>query len=104
MFGKKEYVPPANLPGRNDPCHCKSGKKYKKCCEAKDEAARHVALEKQWSEAEKTAAKKAQEEKEKAAHNPNAPPKPTQQPRMSEHRHNTRAIPKFNMPRRIGGG
>lgn len=24
-------------PGRNDPCHCGSGKKYKKCCLAKDE-------------------------------------------------------------------
>ncbi len=23
--------------GRNDPCHCGSGKKYKKCCKAKDE-------------------------------------------------------------------
>jgi SEC-C motif-containing protein len=22
--------------GRNDPCHCGSGKKYKKCCETKD--------------------------------------------------------------------
>jgi len=26
--------------GRNDPCHCGSGKKYKKCCLEKDEAAR----------------------------------------------------------------
>lgn len=26
--------------GRNDPCPCGSGQKYKKCCEAKDEAAR----------------------------------------------------------------
>ena len=24
--------------GRNDPCHCGSGKKYKKCCMAKDES------------------------------------------------------------------
>jgi hypothetical protein len=24
--------------GRNDPCHCGSGNKYKKCCAAKDEA------------------------------------------------------------------
>ena len=24
-------------PGRNDPCHCGSGKKYKRCCLAKDE-------------------------------------------------------------------
>jgi hypothetical protein len=31
-------MPPAS-PGRNDPCPCGSGKKYKKCCLAKDEAA-----------------------------------------------------------------
>jgi tetratricopeptide (TPR) repeat protein len=27
--------------GRNDPCHCGSGKKYKKCCLSKDAAAAH---------------------------------------------------------------
>jgi hypothetical protein len=27
--------------GRNDPCHCGSGKKYKKCCLAKDEEEAH---------------------------------------------------------------
>ena len=26
-------------PGRNDPCHCGSGKKYKRCCLATDEQA-----------------------------------------------------------------
>jgi hypothetical protein len=26
--------------GRNDPCPCGSGKKYKKCCLAKEEEAR----------------------------------------------------------------
>mgnify|MGYP002725586531 CR=1 FL=1 len=25
--------------GRNDPCHCGSGKKYKQCCLSSDEAA-----------------------------------------------------------------
>lgn len=28
--------------GRNDPCHCGSGKKYKKCCLGKSEEARHA--------------------------------------------------------------
>src|SRR5262249_38339551 len=28
----------AARPGRNDPCHCGSGKKYKHCCLQKDEA------------------------------------------------------------------
>lgn len=26
--------------GRNDPCHCGSGKKYKKCCQGSDQAQR----------------------------------------------------------------
>lgn len=33
-----------NQPGRNDPCPCGSGQKYKRCCLAKDQQARHVAL------------------------------------------------------------
>jgi hypothetical protein len=31
-------IPAAARPGRNDPCHCGSGRKYKHCCLAKDEA------------------------------------------------------------------
>lgn len=30
---------PKNAPGRNDPCPCGSGKKYKKCCLSRDSAA-----------------------------------------------------------------
>jgi len=106
MFGKKphDYVPPAQLPGRNDPCHCGSGKKYKKCCEDKDSAAKSAVLAKQWSEAEKAAAKKAEEEKAASPEQSNAPTKPTHQPHVSEHRRNTIAIPKFNMSRKTGGG
>jgi Tfp pilus assembly protein PilF len=33
-------------PGRNDPCHCGSGKKYKKCCQSKDEAPEREELAK----------------------------------------------------------
>ena len=29
--------------GRNDPCHCNSGKKYKQCCLASDEAVEQAA-------------------------------------------------------------
>lgn len=29
-------------PGRNDPCHCGSGRKYKKCCLSKDRQQGHV--------------------------------------------------------------
>jgi hypothetical protein len=31
--------------GRNDPCHCGSGKKYKKCHEAADDAKKSAELE-----------------------------------------------------------
>ena len=37
---------PAPKPGRNDPCHCGSGNKYKKCCLAKDETAERDSLAK----------------------------------------------------------
>lgn len=33
--------------GRNDPCHCGSGEKYKKCCLVKDEATRLAEIEAQ---------------------------------------------------------
>lgn len=29
---KREPIRVEQLPGRNDPCSCGSGKKYKKCC------------------------------------------------------------------------
>ncbi len=29
--------------GRNDPCHCGSGQKYKRCCQEKDEATERAA-------------------------------------------------------------
>jgi hypothetical protein len=37
----------AKRPGRNDPCHCGSGTKYKHCCLAEDEEADLAALAKQ---------------------------------------------------------
>jgi uncharacterized protein YecA (UPF0149 family) len=33
------FVNAKELPGRNDPCLCGSGKKFKKCCESKQTAA-----------------------------------------------------------------
>ena len=35
---KKQPVRKGKKPGPNDPCHCGSGKKYKKCCMQKDKA------------------------------------------------------------------
>jgi tetratricopeptide (TPR) repeat protein len=42
--------------GRNDPCHCGSGNKYKKCCLAKDEAASKSQLGSTRTRAEQTGA------------------------------------------------
>lgn len=42
--------------GRNDPCHCGSGEKYKKCCIHKDEAARSAELAAKAAEAAAQAA------------------------------------------------
>ena len=54
--------------GRNDPCHCGSGKKYKKCHLDKDEAADRKQREKAALNAAKVAAAAAEkEEKEGAA-------------------------------------
>ena len=36
FFGKDGPRIVAPRPGRNEPCHCGSGKKYKKCCLGKD--------------------------------------------------------------------
>jgi hypothetical protein len=41
---KREYSPMAHHPGRNDTCPCGSGKKYKKCCEIKQQKRRGNTL------------------------------------------------------------
>lgn len=63
---KKEAVKPVkpdNI-GRNDPCYCGSGKKYKKCHLQEDEAAEHKLLTERDSQQKAEAAKVAEENKE----------------------------------------
>ena len=86
---------PNPLPGRNDPCHCGSGKKYKQCHLDKDEVTARAARA-------KTAAKEAPAEagSEKAA--PAPPRHTTRQPWKGSQ--NTRGFQtKANLPRRSGG-
>jgi|GEM_PF-1493933 len=47
--------------GRNDPCPCGSGRKYKRCCLEKDEAAAREARAKTAAEAAEEAGRKADE-------------------------------------------
>ncbi len=37
LFSAEPELPAGPPPGRNDMCHCNSGKKYKNCCMAKEQ-------------------------------------------------------------------
>ena len=75
-------------PGRNEPCHCGSGKKYKQCCLDKDEKAASAARAE--AAAEDTSAK------------PKRPPKAeTNQPWRATT--NRGYIPRARTPRKVGG-
>jgi tetratricopeptide (TPR) repeat protein len=54
---------PAPKPGRNDPCHCGSGNKYKKCCLAKDQAAERDRLVKAQAQHDKSHDKSGRNER-----------------------------------------
>jgi len=93
--------------GRNDPCHCGSNKKYKKCCQDKDAAKEHTALEKAWNKSVKEF-EKNKEDAEKAAGD-NKPSIPGQHAghnlgNVKQQKHSASVAPKFNMPRKAGGG
>jgi hypothetical protein len=82
--------------GRNEPCPCGSGKKYKQCCLEKDEAADREARAKAL-DAASTEAREA----------PKAAPTPSrrqnaQQP-WKRGAANTRGFQKFTAPRKVGG-
>lgn len=84
--------------GRNDPCHCGSGKKYKQCCLAKDEAkeraARAQAAEKAAREPAGTETATSQASRKPQRH-------ATQQPWKGQA--NTRGFQRVNALRKVGG-
>jgi hypothetical protein len=86
---------PGRSLGRNDPCHCGSGRKYKQCCLEKDEAAARE------ERAKAAAAEAAAPESAPAKAPPPAPRHNTRQPWKG--RQNTRGFAKANLPRRSGG-
>ena len=83
--------------GRNDPCHCGSGRKYKQCCLGKDEAAERAAR-----------AKAAEQAAGPAAEAP--PPPHTPAPKHATHQPwkrgstNTRGFQRMSVPRKVGSG
>jgi hypothetical protein len=82
-------------PGRNEPCHCGSGRKYKQCCLQKDEAkaaaARAAAAEQQASAPADGASA--------------APPQPKKHQTHQPWKGTTSRgfIPRTRTPRKVGG-
>ena len=82
--------------GRNEPCHCGSGRKYKQCCLGKDEAI--AAAARAEAAAEPSAAPAGA-----------APPAPTRAPRHQTQQPWRTATsrgfaPAARTPRKVGGG
>jgi len=83
--------------GRNDPCPCGSGRKYKQCCLPKDEAAAAVARAK----AAEDAATPAPETESVTTASTRAPKPRTEQPWRAK---TTRGfVPRSRTPRKVGG-
>ena len=93
---------PPPPPGRNEPCRCGSGKKYKHCCLAKDDKAAAVRRAKAAKAAAEAPPPAPDAEAEAAAAKPERPPKPqTHQPWKAG---STRGfIPRPRTPRKVGG-
>jgi hypothetical protein len=97
--------------GRNEPCPCGSGRKYKQCCLDKDETkarkARAKEAEKAAKEAEKAAAKSGKKDaaspsdSDKAA--PPRPPRPQTYQPWKKSATNTHAFQRMTTPRKVGG-
>jgi hypothetical protein len=90
-------------PGRNEPCRCGSGRKYKHCCLEKDDAKAAAARAKAASaEAVPTP---PVDEASTASAAPRAPKPKTDQPWKVGSSGSTRGfIPRSRTPRKVGGG
>ena len=88
-------------PGRNERCLCGSGKKYKRCCLSKDEAADRAA---QAKTAKAAKAEDSGDVKEAEAPARRTPPRPGAEQPWKRSGQNTRGFQKFTGPRKVGGG
>jgi hypothetical protein len=87
--------------GRNDPCHCGSGKKYKACHLGPDEAKAREVRAKVAEDAPAAASAEAPAEPAKSA--PATPRHGTRQPWKGGIQ-NTRGFQKVTASRKVGGG
>jgi SEC-C motif len=87
----------APRPGRNDPCHCGSGRKYKLCCLEKDNAAMSAANARTAADAAAQPAEAAREAPKRTT-----TPHQTEQPWKAS---TSRVfVPRPRGPRKVGGG
>ena len=96
-------------PGRNEPCHCGSGRKYKQCCLPKDEAAAAAARAKAAADAVALSAEAGASEAgasdggtEAAAAVP-APPSRHQTHQPWKGTTSRGFVPRSRAPRKVGG-
>jgi hypothetical protein len=91
--------PTTPRPGRNEPCYCGSGKKYKQCCLAKDEAAAAKAR----ADSAAAGAETAPVAADASSAAPTAAPKhKTHQPWKATTSRGF--VPRSTAPRKMGGG
>jgi hypothetical protein len=81
-------------PGRNEPCHCGSGRKYKQCCLDKDESEARIANAKAAAEAPESSPDAAPTARR-------APKHTTQQPWKASQTRG--AHQRVRTPRKVGG-
>ena len=82
-------------PGRNEPCHCGSGRKYKQCCLQKDDAMSSAAR----VESETAESARLPETGDAAPARPSKPQ--TQQPWKASTARGF--VPRSRTPRKVGG-
>jgi len=85
--------------GRNDTCHCGSGRKYKHCCLDKDEAV--ARAERAKAEADAQAEAPAAPAAETAVQQ--RPPKPPSYQPWKRSATNTHSFQRMSTPRKVGG-
>jgi hypothetical protein len=82
--------------GRNDPCPCGSGRKYKQCCLDKDQATEREALAK--------ASHDAPSPTEDATAAPAPPARPRTHQPWKKSALNSHGFQRMSTPRKVGGG
>jgi hypothetical protein len=88
-------APTITRPGRNEPCHCGSGRKYKHCCLEKDNAAAAAERVKVATDAPGT------QPEAKPSPRPRVPQHQTHQPWKATA--SRTYIPRQRGPRKVGG-